>query len=66
MMVSPNYYAAEHKNDSFEELIEERNRLIEEMNTLKKIAYAEERKDSTRAGYAVSDDAGLIKPQFFE
>ena len=24
MMLSPNYYAEEHRNDSFEELIEER------------------------------------------
>ena len=45
MMLSPNTYAEEHENDSFEELIEERSRLIEEMNELEKIAYDVERKD---------------------
>ena len=46
MMLSPNYYAEEHENDSFEEMINERKRLIEELGELEKIAYDEERTDS--------------------
>ena len=32
MMISPESYAEEHKDDTFEQLIEERERLIEEIH----------------------------------
>ena len=46
MMISPNSYIDEHKNDSFEQLINERDSLIEEIRNLEKIVYDNDRSDS--------------------
>ncbi|MBE6034993.1 MAG: hypothetical protein E7222_09900 [Clostridiales bacterium] len=42
MMISPESYVDDHRNDSFEELIAERNQLVEELNRLEKIVYDKE------------------------
>ena len=44
MMISPKMYAEEHRNDSFEELIEMRNDLVDELKTLEKIVFDKEQK----------------------
>ena len=48
MMMSPEMYAEEHRNDSFEELIEIRDDLVEELKTLEKVVYDKEQKDKAR------------------
>lgn len=45
MMMSPKTYANEHKNDSFEEIIEMRNDLVDELKDLEKIVFDKEKKD---------------------
>ena len=44
MMMSPEMYAEEHRDDSFEELIETRNVLVDELRTLEKIVFDKEQK----------------------
>lgn len=44
MMISPEMYVEEHRNDSFEELIETRDDLVEELKSLEKIAFDKEQK----------------------
>ena len=43
MMISPESYLSEHKNDTFEELIKERDSLIEDIRELEKLVYTEDR-----------------------
>ena len=38
MMISPEMYAEEHRNDSFEELIETRDDLAEELKILERLS----------------------------
>ena len=45
MMRSPNSYIDEHKNDTFEQLINERDSLIDEIRDLEKIVYDNDRSD---------------------
>lgn len=45
MMMSPEMYAEEHRDDSLEELIETRNDLVDELRTLEKIVFDKEQKD---------------------
>ncbi len=45
MMISPNGYVEEHVNDTFEEMIEERKRLVDTINQLEEIAYDEDHSD---------------------
>ncbi|MGN1135595.1 MAG: macro domain-containing protein [Oscillospiraceae bacterium] len=52
MMISPETYISFHKKDSFDELIEERNRLIKEITDLEKIVFDDNK----------SDDIWQIKP----
>lgn len=53
MMISPLSYIAEHENDTFEQLLQERDCLIAEIHELEKIVYSEDR----------SDEAWSICPQ---
>ena len=43
MMISPQSYVMMHKNDSFDELIKERDLLIESVRDLEKIVYSDDR-----------------------
>jgi hypothetical protein len=47
MMISPETYIMDHENDSFEELIKERDYLAKEIKKLEKIVYSDEKKDSS-------------------
>ena len=53
MMISPLSYIAEYENDTFEQLLQERDCLIAEIHELEKIVYSEAR----------SDEAWSICPQ---
>lgn len=45
MMISSEMYAEDHKTDTFEELIEIRDNLVDELKTLEKIIFDKEQKD---------------------
>lgn len=45
MMIEPSGYIEEHKNDSFEQLIAEKNALVAEINELEKIAFDKTKSD---------------------
>lgn len=47
MMMSPEMYAEEHRDDSFEELIETRNDLVDELRTLEKMVFDKEQKGNS-------------------
>ena len=42
MMISPNVYLNEHKKDSFEQLIAERDSLIQEINELEQLVFSDD------------------------
>ncbi len=42
MMISPEGYISMHENDSFEELISERKKLIKDLDRLEAVAYEKE------------------------
>ena len=46
-MMSPEMYAEEHRDDSFEELIETRNDLVDELRTLEKMVFDKEQKGNS-------------------
>lgn len=52
MMISPESFVEEHKNDSFKELIKTRDSLMREIKSLEKIVYSKEQ----------SDEAWMISP----
>lgn len=39
MMISPSIYIEEHKNDTFEQLLKEKENLIEELRQLEKLVF---------------------------
>ncbi len=43
MMISPEMYLSEHENDSFPQLIQERNSLLREIRRLEKYVFCEDR-----------------------
>jgi hypothetical protein len=43
MMISPQSYVKEHENDTFEELIKERNELVKSIKRLEKKLFSEEK-----------------------
>ena len=43
MMISPGMYISEHENDSFSQLIKERDSLLREIRRLEKIVFCEDR-----------------------
>lgn len=45
MMISPYSYIFEHENDTFEQLIQERDQLIDEVRRLEKMVFSEDRSD---------------------
>ncbi len=45
MMISPQGYISEHENDSFEQLIKERNSIIKEIKDLEKIVFSDDKTD---------------------
>lgn len=45
MMISPDGYAENHANDTFEEMIAERKRLVDIINQLEDVAYDKEHTD---------------------
>ena len=45
MMISPEMYIHEHKNDSFEQLIEEKDDLVQYIKELESIVYDENNND---------------------
>ena len=55
MMISPEYYIEEHKNDSFTQLINERDTLIKEILRLEKLVFDED-KSSAEWGMKPSPD----------
>ena len=42
MMISPEYYISEHTNDTFEQLIEERDQSVNEIHRLEKMLFSDE------------------------
>ena len=46
MMISPGSYSDEHKNDTFNQLMEERDSLYKEIKELEKIVYNDDRGQS--------------------
>lgn len=47
MMMSPGTYGEEHKDDTCQQLIEERDKLIQEIRRLEKIVFDPEREDES-------------------
>ena len=47
MMISPQGYISEHEEDSFEDLIKERNSLVKEIKQLEKIVFAKDKTDDS-------------------
>ena len=45
MMISPDMYMKSHENDSFEQLIEERDSLVEYVKELEEIVFAGDKSD---------------------
>ena len=43
MMISPEYYVEEHKNDTFDQLLQAKNELIEEIQRLETIVFDDQR-----------------------
>lgn len=46
MMMSPDYYISQHENDTFEQLMQERDRLVDDIHELEKLVYSDDKTDS--------------------
>ncbi len=47
MMISPITYVKEHENDTYEQLIKERNSLVRQIKNLEKIVFDKEKQDES-------------------